>query len=379
MLSFFGTFLTPFVIHRLGRNATYVAGILACVIGMVGLATSTIPGLGLGMLGRALSGVFGSVCLILFIVDFIPRANLVRSETLRLFVSCVAWGFGPVIGIELYERYGIAAPAALSIAVHFGLILYFRCLKLAKPSVESTPPPRLAARSDAVVSGGGGDIPLYLLEADARERSERRRQQRRWGLASLVVLVVALIGAFAGGEESVSSSQVYVHLLAEAVPAGADGVVAELLVQPGQSLQRDEALLVIEPLAGAGSAVQRRIEVAQVAGLVDWVGVRVGQQVRRGDPLLTLARPGSAYLLAYFTPEQLRELPQRAIAQIEFDDFPGNLVLGRLGERGVDSGSSGRGNKRVAVRIELEDQQALRQRLRSGMAASVTIRQPAAD
>jgi MFS family permease len=142
MLSFFATFLTPFVIHRLGRNATYVTGMLACMIGMVGLATSTIPGLGLGMLGRAMSGVIGSVCLILFIVDFIPRANLVRSETLRLFTSCIAWGFGPVIGIELYERYGIVAPAAISIGVHFCLILYFRRLKLAKPSVESTPPPR---------------------------------------------------------------------------------------------------------------------------------------------------------------------------------------------------------------------------------------------
>lgn len=142
IVSFFGTFLTPFVIHRLGRNAAYVIGILCCVIGMAGLATSTIPGLGLGMLGRALSGVVGSVCLILFIVDFIPRHDLVRSETMRLFASCVAWGFGPVIGVELYERYGIVAPAAISVGVHFCLILYFRRLKLAKPSVESTPPPR---------------------------------------------------------------------------------------------------------------------------------------------------------------------------------------------------------------------------------------------
>jgi MFS family permease len=142
MITFFGTFLTPFVIHRLGRNATYVAGILACVVGMMGLATSTIPGLGLGLVGRALSGVVGSVCLILFIVDFIPRRNLVRSETLRLFTSCLAWGFGPVIGVELYERFGIVAPAAASIAVHLCLILFFRRLKLKEPSVESTPPPR---------------------------------------------------------------------------------------------------------------------------------------------------------------------------------------------------------------------------------------------
>jgi MFS family permease len=140
--AFFGTFLTPFAVHRLGRNATYVVGMLACMVGMAGLATSTIPGLGLGMLGRALSGVVGSVCLILFIVDFIPRASLVRAETLRLFASCLAWGFGPVIGIELYERFGIVAPAGVSILIHLGLILYFRRLKLAESDGETVPPPR---------------------------------------------------------------------------------------------------------------------------------------------------------------------------------------------------------------------------------------------
>lgn len=141
MVSFVGTFLTPFIIHRLGRNATYIAGILACVIGMAALATATIPGLGAGMLGRALSGVLGSVCLILFIVDVIPRRNLVRSETLRLFASCFAWGFGPVAGVALYQSYGIVAPAGVSIAIHLGLILYFRRLPLAESKRALVPPP----------------------------------------------------------------------------------------------------------------------------------------------------------------------------------------------------------------------------------------------
>ena len=140
--SFVGTFLTPWVIHRFGRNAAYVSGILCCVIGMAGLATSTVPGLGIGMLGRALSGVIGSVCLILLIVDFVPRRNLVRSETLRLFASCLAWGFGPVAGVWLYQHFGVIAPAAVSITIHLGLIVYFRRLKLAEPAVEATAPPR---------------------------------------------------------------------------------------------------------------------------------------------------------------------------------------------------------------------------------------------
>ena len=141
-ISFICTFLTPFIIHRMGRNTTYVIGTLCCVIGMAALATSTIPGLGAGMVGRAMSGVIGSVTLILFIVDFIPRRNLVRSETLRLFTSCLAWGLGPVVGVHLYERYGIVAPAAASIGVHLCLILFFWRLRPAKPTVEPVPPPR---------------------------------------------------------------------------------------------------------------------------------------------------------------------------------------------------------------------------------------------
>ena len=142
IVSFIGTFLTPFLIHRLGRNAAYVVGILCCVVGMACLATSTIPGLAAGMLGRALSGVIGAVCLILFIVSFVPRHSLVRAETLRLFMSCFAWGAGPVIGVWLYKHHGILAPSAVSIAVHLVLILYFRRLKLAEPAAESVQAPR---------------------------------------------------------------------------------------------------------------------------------------------------------------------------------------------------------------------------------------------
>lgn len=142
LVSFVATFLTPLLIHRFGRNRVYLAGIACCMIGMGFLATSTIAGLGAGLVGRALSGVIGSICLILFIVDFIPRQNLVRAETLRLAVSCFAWGFGPVLGVWLYQHFGIVAPAIASLCVHTLLILYFRHLKLAQPTVESTPPPR---------------------------------------------------------------------------------------------------------------------------------------------------------------------------------------------------------------------------------------------
>jgi MFS family permease len=142
VISFVATFLAPFLIHRFGRNRVYLAGVACCMIGMAALATATVPGLGAGLVGRALSGVIGSICLILIIVDFIPRQELVRSESLRLASSCVAWGFGPVIGVWLYQHFGIVAPALASISVHLLLIVYFQRLRLKEPVVESTPPLR---------------------------------------------------------------------------------------------------------------------------------------------------------------------------------------------------------------------------------------------
>ena len=142
IVSFAITFATPLLIHRFGRNAIYLTGIGCCMVGMALLATGTVAGLGAGLVGRALSGVIGNICLILFIVDFIPRHDLVRSETLRLFVSCIAWGLGPILGVALYQRFGVVAPALVSISMHLMLVAYFRHLGLRQPTVESTPPPR---------------------------------------------------------------------------------------------------------------------------------------------------------------------------------------------------------------------------------------------
>jgi hypothetical protein len=226
-------------------------------------------------------------------------------------------------------------------------------------------------RADTMVSSGGGDIPLFLLEADVRERDQRRRLRRRWGLASAAVVVLASLALFSGGERTLNSQQAYVHLLASPVRAEVDGVVAELLVRPQQLLQAGEAMAVIAP---EGGVLQRHIEAAPVAGTVDQIIVHSGQKVQRGQPLLTLAQPGSAYLLVYFSPEQLQQLPERAPVRIELDDFPGQPLLGRLATFQRESSIGESRSRRRAVRVDFEDRTPLIERLRSGMAGSVTVR-----
>lgn len=133
LTSFAVTFLAPWAIHRLGNRRMFVVAILCCVLGMIALSTAAVMGLLGGMIGRAVSGSLGSICLILFIIDNIPKAELVRAETLRYSVSAMAWGAGPFIGVWLYESFGVIAPALISAATHLFLIAYFRSLPISDP------------------------------------------------------------------------------------------------------------------------------------------------------------------------------------------------------------------------------------------------------
>ena len=111
--------LVPWLTRYLPRRWMYTAG--------VGLA---LAGCGLGALGgqwvlpallcvtMAVATIF--VCLNAYVLDYISRADLGRSETLRLFYSAVAWSVGPVTGVWLMELW---EPAPFLVSGLFASIL----------------------------------------------------------------------------------------------------------------------------------------------------------------------------------------------------------------------------------------------------------------
>ena len=137
-------FLTPFLIFGFKRRWVYTAGMIMGVLAVVGLAMDSVPCQLLAMLFRSTSSVACSICLMLYVMDFIPRQQMVRSEPLRLFMSCFAWGFGPWIGVELYKRFGSSGTALVSIASYALLLVYFWYLRISdNPAVAAAtrPPP----------------------------------------------------------------------------------------------------------------------------------------------------------------------------------------------------------------------------------------------
>ena len=136
--------LAPLLMHRFRRRWVYTAGIVLGMAGALSLGTATMAGEVAALILRTMSSVAINIGLLLYVMDFIPRNQMIRSEPLRLFSSCLPWGVGPWLGVELYKHFGAEATAALSFTAYAGLLIYFWYLRLSdNPAVAAAtrPPP----------------------------------------------------------------------------------------------------------------------------------------------------------------------------------------------------------------------------------------------
>jgi MFS family permease len=121
--------MIPLLISRLSRRWVYTMGAACLLAAAASLSTFTLPGQILAMFFH----VFGSSCLSivlsLYIMDNVPRSALVRSESLRMASSTLAWSLGPFLGVFLYQTYGLWSAGAASsafAALLAAMFWYFR-------------------------------------------------------------------------------------------------------------------------------------------------------------------------------------------------------------------------------------------------------------
>ena len=138
------SFAIPFLVRRLSRRVTYTLGGLLLAGAAFSLSTMTVPGQVAGMLIR----VFGSACLSittsLYIMQYIGRKELTRSEPMRMQFSAVAWTLGPWLGVKIYETAGPNWAYGLSGGIALALLGYFWALRLSEnpalPHMVRPPP-----------------------------------------------------------------------------------------------------------------------------------------------------------------------------------------------------------------------------------------------
>jgi MFS family permease len=109
-----GSFAIPLLIRRVGRRWVYPLGGACLVLAPLLFVTETIGGQLAGMLVR----VFGTACLNitlnLYIMDYIHRRDLVRSEPRKFLFAAAAWTIGPSLGVLLFYRVGAWAANGFS-------------------------------------------------------------------------------------------------------------------------------------------------------------------------------------------------------------------------------------------------------------------------
>lgn len=110
----------PALTRLISRRWTFTLG--GVLLGSGALTASmggpVLTPLGLGMTNIAVVCVF--ICFNAYLLDYIERADLGKSETLRLFYSGIAWTVGPLLGVWLME---IWAPAPFLIAAAASMLL----------------------------------------------------------------------------------------------------------------------------------------------------------------------------------------------------------------------------------------------------------------
>lgn len=120
--------LLPWVNRRIPRRWLYTLGggfyILGCGFGAAGgpLAVAALACCTLGT-------VTCFICLNAYVLDYIAKADLGRTETLRMFYSAFAWTAGPVTGVLMWQLWR-PAPFLMGAAFALALIAVFWWLRL---------------------------------------------------------------------------------------------------------------------------------------------------------------------------------------------------------------------------------------------------------
>ncbi|MSP49147.1 MAG: MFS transporter [Alphaproteobacteria bacterium] len=137
--SLVGGFVIPIAISRIGRGRVYGLGASLLVVFPLLLATGTLEGQIAGMAGRALASVCTVITFQLYVMDYIAKRDLVRSEPLRFQMGSLIWAFGPTLGVFLYERFG--ALEAMALPSFFGAMVLLNFLRLGlKERTKAKPP-----------------------------------------------------------------------------------------------------------------------------------------------------------------------------------------------------------------------------------------------
>ena len=121
--------LVPWANRLVPRRWMYTCGALMYLIGM-GLALIGTPlsvGLSLGCNAMATVTIF--VCFNAYVMDYVDRSSLGRSQSLQMFYAATPWAVGPMLGVWLHNLWW-PLPFLMAGCFALALIVTFWILRL---------------------------------------------------------------------------------------------------------------------------------------------------------------------------------------------------------------------------------------------------------
>ncbi len=114
----------------LSRRRVVTLGGLFLVLAAVLIHTGWGPMLALGIGMRSAAASIFSVCLSLYIMDYIGKRDLTRNESRRMVHAGAAWLIGPAAGVWMFERLAPGAAFWASALCALVMLAYFWWLRL---------------------------------------------------------------------------------------------------------------------------------------------------------------------------------------------------------------------------------------------------------
>ena len=125
----------PMLIARISRRWTYTLGACCLIAASATLVSVSVPGQIGGMALRNFGSLSINIALMLYIMDYVHKHELVRNDSLRMAVATLGWTVGPFLGVWMYERISPVAAFGWSAGWSVLLIGAFWYFRMSDPDV----------------------------------------------------------------------------------------------------------------------------------------------------------------------------------------------------------------------------------------------------
>ncbi|KAF0115054.1 MAG: hypothetical protein FD150_1292 [Rhodobacteraceae bacterium] len=121
--------MVPWATRLIPRRWAYTAGCLLYLCGMALAILGTWWSVPLSLACNAMATATTFVCFNAYVLDYVDRANLGRSQSTQMVYAAAPWAIGPLTGVWLHDQWE-PAPFLLAGAFALALLIVFWILRL---------------------------------------------------------------------------------------------------------------------------------------------------------------------------------------------------------------------------------------------------------